>query len=274
MEAATVRGAGPERLFEQVRLLEVDPDLGAGIGAQELEAARHGVVVSVVTLLPGRWDPGRLSRPDAPTSPFAGLMLSGLVARDCSVAGRLTTQLVGPGDIVPLGAPQNRLPVAVYTSWTPTRARIAVLDDRLLDTARRWPWLMGRLVARSAGWADRALTLQAIGHIARVDLRIIALMWQMAERYGRVVPEGLVLPLRLSHQAIGNLVGAERPTVSLALKALRESGTVRERGGGWLLQAECPELLRGVQRPALPPRGAFEWVPRTEPVQERRTRPR
>jgi hypothetical protein len=43
--------------------------------------------------------------------------------------------------------------------------------------------------------------------------------------------------LRLTHELIGQLVGAKRPTVSLALRELDERGTVYRRSdGSWLLE--------------------------------------
>src|SRR3712207_8717441 len=49
-------------------------------------------------------------------------------------------------------------------------------------------------------------------------------------RFGRIVPDGVVIPLQLSHQMIGQLVGAQRPTVTLALGKLAAAGDVVRRG--------------------------------------------
>jgi Crp-like helix-turn-helix domain len=69
-------------------------------------------------------------------------------------------------------------------------------------------------------------------------------MWFLAESWGRVTPAGTSLPLSLTHDAIGEMIGAKRPTVSLALKELVQQGAVVRRDGGWLLLKGAPEGVR------------------------------
>ena len=69
----------------------------------------------------------------------------------------------------------------------------------------------------------------------------MALFWHLAERWGRMTAEGVVMPLTLSHRLLGELVGARRPTVSAALGELAHEGRlVRRRSGDWLL-VDAPE---------------------------------
>ena len=49
----------------------------------------------------------------------------------------------------------------------------------------------------------------------------------LADRWGRVTPDGIVVDLALTHELIGHLVGGRRPTVTLALAELAESGRAR-----------------------------------------------
>jgi CRP-like cAMP-binding protein len=70
--------------------------------------------------------------------------------------------------------------------------------------------------------------------------------WELADRYGRVEPDGVRLDLRLTHELIGHLVGAQRPSVSTALGRLEEHGQVLRQGRSWLLAgapASIEELL-------------------------------
>jgi Crp-like helix-turn-helix domain len=48
----------------------------------------------------------------------------------------------------------------------------------------------------------------------------MALFWHLAERWGRVSGNGVLVPLALTHRILGQLVGARRPTVSTALREL------------------------------------------------------
>jgi hypothetical protein len=56
-----------------------------------------------------------------------------------------------------------------------------------------------------------------------------------------MTPDGVQVPLRLSHRLIGQLVGARRPTVSSALAELAGRGDlVRRPDGTWLLAGRRP----------------------------------
>ena len=55
------------------------------------------------------------------------------------------------------------------------------------------------------------------------------------------------VPVPLTHQTIGRLVGATRPSVSTALKELENEGLIGKRqGGGFILFGEPPELAPAV----------------------------
>ncbi len=69
----------------------------------------------------------------------------------------------------------------------------------------------------------------------RADARIALLLWHLAERWGIVEPAGILVPLPLTHRLIGQLVGAERPSVSHALARLSSAGLVTRRPNGLVL---------------------------------------
>ena len=54
-------------------------------------------------------------------------------------------------------------------------------------------------------------------------------------RWGKVEPGGIRLPLPLTHQLLGQLIGAERPSVSHALGRLPHAGLVTGHGDEWHL---------------------------------------
>ncbi len=74
-----------------------------------------------------------------------------------------------------------------------------------------------------------------------VEERLLLSLWQLAELWGRKAPGGAVLPFRLSHQTLADLVGARRPTVTLALRNLAKRELL-ERGesGEWILAGDPP----------------------------------
>ena len=82
----------------------------------------------------------------------------------------------------------------------------------------------------------------AITGIRGLEVRVLVLLWHLADTFGRVGREGVILPLPLTHQLIGRLAGATRPSVSTALKALETDGAVTKRlGGGFVLHGEPPD---------------------------------
>jgi hypothetical protein len=87
--------------------------------------------------------------------------------------------------------------------------------------------------------AQRLATTQAISQLNRVDRRLLSLFWHLAERWGRMTPEGVAVPLTLSHRMLGQLVGARRPTVSTAISDLAgRDELVRRPDGTWLLKGD------------------------------------
>jgi hypothetical protein len=101
------------------------------------------------------------------------------------------------------------------------------------------------LHARSAEQAERISAQLAICQLPRVTDRLLATMWMLAETWGRVTPAGVTLPLALTHGAFGALVGARRPTVSLAMAELAERGAIVRQRASWLLLERPPESAPG-----------------------------
>lgn len=80
----------------------------------------------------------------------------------------------------------------------------------------------------------------AIVHQPRVDIRLQMLFWHLADRWGRVRNGQTILPLRLSHSVLADLIAAQRPTVTTALSDLASCKIVRPAPDGWLLLAARP----------------------------------
>lgn len=84
----------------------------------------------------------------------------------------------------------------------------------------------------------------AIVHQPRVAVRLHMLLWHLADRWGRVRPDGIPVSLQLTHAVLADVIAAQRPSVSVALSELAKQDRVRSVKGGWLLSGERPvELL-------------------------------
>lgn len=238
--------------YDQVHLLDVDPELGDRLAPVELERARQLLVASVRHLPSGRWTPPR-TRPG--NEPLGLLILDGLLARDLDLGRRSSTEVIGAGDLLrPWDAdgPVEELPVAVR--WTVLdAARLAVLDQRFLQVAARFPAVLDALFQRGLR-RGRSLSLRlVINQLVRLEDRLLLVMWGLAERWGHVTPEGIVLPVPLTHSALARLVGARRPSVTSALGDLAREGLVVRTPDGWLLRGDPATLVAPITARLLSP---------------------
>ena len=221
-----------------LQLLDVDPDLGCLLPADRRETARRELEVEVSRLCQGPWSAGG---EDANPEHVGLLLLDGVIAREVLVADTVSTELLGPGDVVrpwSIQPPAGLLQLTVRW-YALTEARVAVLDRRFGALLARWPEVNAALIDRINDRAQRLAVTQAISQLNRVDRRLLSLFWHLAERWGRMTSDGVAIPLTLSHRMLGQLVGARRPTVSTAISDLAERGElVRRADGTWLLTGE------------------------------------
>jgi hypothetical protein len=90
---------------------------------------------------------------------------------------------------------------------------MAVLDGRFVTAATRWPTVIEEITERAVR-RSHALGLQlALGQVPRIEGRLLLLFWRLSQRWGRVTPEGILVPLRLTHETLAALVAARRPSV-------------------------------------------------------------
>jgi len=227
-----------------VLLLDAEPDLASGLEPTlEAEARRH-LKAPVARLAQGPWDP-RLS-PSA-GSPHCGfLILEGLLAREVVLAAGASVELLGSGDLVepPTRAEVDEPGAAVFwTALQPTS--LAVLDAPVVLALCCWPTVVSELIARAAARSSRLAVQRTISQVTGVQARLMLLFSHLAERWGHVSPDGVVLPLRLSHELIARLVGATRTSVTTALSRLRAEELLGPApGGGWLLSPKLDLEMR------------------------------
>jgi hypothetical protein len=225
-----------------VRLLEVDPDLGALLADARRAEAERALVVRTHRLGIGPWDVSRLA--NASADHIGLLIVDGVIARETIVADHVSAELLGPGDLIRPWQPASKselLPVDVVWSVL-SPATLAVLDRRFAAECSNYPEITASLFERLSERSLRLATTQAISQLTRVDRRLKALFWHLAERWGRVSGDGVVVPLALTHRILGQLVGARRPTVSTALSELATTEElVRRDDGSWLLRGDPPD---------------------------------
>jgi CRP-like cAMP-binding protein len=229
-----------ERAFADTataRLVQEDPGLFASLPPRARRDAQLRAVVPTLQLRPGHWN-GGVPHTRNVTGYLGLLVLEGTLLRNVRVARQPRSELVGRGDLArPWEHDGAAASLPFDADWRVLEpARLAILDDRFLTVACRWPSvvsaILGRAVQRSHG-----LALQlAISDVRHIKPRLLLLFWHLADRWGRMGRDGVTIPLRLTHEVIAQLVGAQRPTVSTALQALAREGLLtRAPDRTWLL---------------------------------------
>src|SRR5687768_7819627 len=152
-------------------LLDLDPDLGELITAERRAAARAELQVRVHRLGKGLWDVSRLE--EASPEHFGLLVLEGVVAREVLVSDTVSTELLGPGDVLRPWAVQAANPLLqLSVRWNAlTESRLAVLDRTFAARLSHWPEVNSVLIDRLNERAQRLATNQAISQLNRVDRR-------------------------------------------------------------------------------------------------------
>lgn len=232
-----VTSSGGARQRPRILLLEADPELGALLEPAALERARSDLSVSWAPIETGPWDVARLRTASCANAGL--LVLSGVIAREVALAGDISTELIGAGDLIrPFGADGETQLLDIEVRWNVIGSgRVAMLDASLMARAAAYPGIAAMLMERVEARARRLATVKAIAQLTRVDERLVALVRHYCERWGRVTADGLLLPLCLSHRMLGELVGARRPSVSTAAAALERSNRlIRRPDGTWLLR--------------------------------------
>jgi len=128
----------------------------------------------------------------------------------------------------------------------PRSASVVALEDTLALTLRRGdflniihrnPWVAVRLLEEMAKRIRKADVKMKSLALLDVTGRIVYSLLQMAED-GVRVPEGVLLPSRVTRQLIADMSGTSRETVSRTLGRLRDDGYIRISGRRIILLRE------------------------------------
>ena len=245
--------SGLDSARQTISLLDADPDLAAGVPADDLEAAHRRSVAAVIEVVPPDWDPRPVSAVAEPG--WLGLfVIDGLMLRRVTVGKRAGCELFGPSDLLrPWDADGEYQPLPIDIRWLVLKpVRLAVLDAAFVLRVAPWPSINSRIVSRVVQRARYLSLTEAVMHLPRAHPRLLILFLLLAERWGKVGPDGVRVSLPLTHEVLGMLIGAQRPTVTIALQRLARAGLLtRERADRWLLTNEAIERLRHPERLAL-----------------------
>ena len=222
----------------RIDLLERDRELARAVAHLKSKGGPPQLWAPALKLERGPWEPGS---EEPPGEHLGFLVLEGLIGRRCLVPDRgRSLELLGEGDLLrPWQEDSASFSQVSWTVFAPSS--IAVLGDSLSSRARDMPEFLEALTERALRRSRRLAVSAAIANTVGVEERLLLLLWQLAELWGRKRPGGALLPFRLSHQTLADLVGARRPTVTLGVRTLTERGLLeRAESGGWILAGSPP----------------------------------
>jgi CRP/FNR family cyclic AMP-dependent transcriptional regulator len=222
------------------QVLREDPELAEGIEDPVRRAdAVQACVAREVRVPAGSWRRGAVTSLDGG---IGLLVLDGVLIHRIGIETRFGAEVLGEGDVLrPVDASGAVSPLSPQVEWLALEpSRLAVLDERFVRQLGTFPEVAGPLFGRTVLRSRQLVVNIAIIHQARVDIRLHMLLWHLAGRWGRVRSDGVVVPLRLTHTILSDLVAARRPTVTSALSDLARRGLVRAVQEGWLLSGGPP----------------------------------
>ncbi len=222
----------------RVDLLQHDRELSRLFRAYGGNGVDPALPAVALKLERGPWQPGTTE----PSGDHLGfLILDGLLGRRVLVPERgRSLELLGKGDVFrPWQEDSSSFSEVAWTVIEPTS--IAALDREFKARARQMPELMELFAERALRRSRRLAVSAAISNTVGVEERLLLVLWQLAELWGRKAPEGALVPFRLSHQMLADLVGARRPMVTLALRSLSARSAVRRaESGEWFVTSDPP----------------------------------
>lgn len=229
-------------------LLDADDDLAREFDVRTRLAARPGTTVRVLRAELGDCD--LMPAFAALHEGFGLLVLEGLIAFDVGVGDRTATELIGAGDLLTQSGGRDDAMLQRRAGWrvlAPTQ--LALLDAEFAARVRPWPQVVHALLRRAARRTAELDEIRAIACHPRLEVRLDLLFWHLAARWGRVEPSGIRLTLPLTHRLLGQLVAAERPSISHALGRLSNAGLVTGTAGDWHLNGSVDSHLESLVGP-------------------------
>jgi CRP-like cAMP-binding protein len=225
---------------ETALVLQHDRELGDAVPSEIRDAAERASVASVLRVARGEWDARRHA--EASRGGYGLLVLTGLLVRRVGLSERMAAELLGPGDLLrPLEHDGEEATLPFAAAWRVLDpVRLAVLDVRWAARLASFPQVGIALTARAMVRSRRLANMFVIASYPHLEDRLCLLLWELADRYGTVRPDGVHVPIPMTHAVLSELAVARRPSVTSALRRLAQAGSVERVGDGWLLHGDPP----------------------------------
>ena len=161
------------------------------------------------------------------------LVVSGALLAPTVVGQRTAADVLGLGDGQLTGVGAIR--TTSFTALADTR--LFVLRRELSEVLDVQPDLAKRLLDGVLHQLSRHVREKAVLQLPRVEDRVLVALRQLASRFGQQTEGGIRLDLALTHEMLGGLCAARRPTVTMAIIELEARGHIERRDRSYVLLA-------------------------------------
>lgn len=227
-------------------VLKLDPELAADVSPRDRSQAVEVSMAPVCVLSRGEWhfDPA----PDA--AALGALILKGMVLLRMEFGAQRHLEVLGEGDVInpwQIGEEGTlREQVSVHVVQP---ASVALLDSRFASAMTPWPEVFAALMRRQIMRVRRMIVQACILSQPRAEDRLELMLWRLADQFGTVTRDGLMVRLPFTHLQLAEMIAVRRPTVTVAVGQLVHEDRLRRPGRNqWLLPHH--ELTRLTERSA------------------------
>jgi CRP/FNR family transcriptional regulator, cyclic AMP receptor protein len=226
-------------------VVELDAALREQPGLPPTHTTRR-IVTRVRDLARGPFDADAII--EDPSDSLGLVVLDGWIALGLDAGRAQISWLIGSGDLVRPWDMQE-LSLTDNPAWQAlTPVRVALLDGHFRQHAAYVPGVARTLVTKLAATTHWLLAKSLIVSAPMIEERLLLLFALLAERWGRVTLEGVMLELPLTHDLLARMCGARRPSVTMSLRSLVDAGLLR-----------CPHRGCWVLRRAIPAPASLRW---------------
>jgi CRP/FNR family transcriptional regulator, cyclic AMP receptor protein len=176
-----------------VLLLDVEPDLGHGIGSQDWEIARQATRTMLTRIDRREFT---LSTGACDTSDVIGLIVNdGTISRELALGEHVAFELLTPGDVLLLpAAGPDGLDLGGRVTLTALSPAELIVLGRAFIHAAALAFVVDQFASSPRGPAPAAAIQALAAHLPRAEDRLLLTLWGLADSCGRVTSEGTVLP--------------------------------------------------------------------------------
>jgi CRP/FNR family cyclic AMP-dependent transcriptional regulator len=227
-----------------LNVIHEDRDLADAIADERRPVAERLGRAPRLVVPAGSWSAAEHG--EATRGGYGLLIIEGWLVRRVGLGRRVGAELLGPGDLLrPVDHDGEQATLPFEAGWRVLETlQLAVLNRTWSLRMAAVPEVGIELGSRALRRSARLASSLAISQHRHLDQAVLLMLWELADRSGRVRPDGVHVEVPLTHEILGQLVAARRPSVTTSLGRLREARLVEQEPRGYLLRGDPPAVNR------------------------------